>query len=109
MNRSTFSMFGLLFAVLLCVPANADTFTFTTLDDPSAAYSTNPCGISGNNIVGYYWGLQPKGSFTMGQPTRRLTTHWHWEDRELGHKEFQAAMSWGIMFSNQGPTQGFIT
>ena len=59
LNRLTFTMFCLLFAILLCVPANAQTFTFKTLDDPLAGknnfyWGTQAFGISGSNIVGRY-------------------------------------------------------
>ena len=55
MNRLTFTVFGISFAVLLCVPANAQTFTFRTLDDNNPyAVETYAYGISGNNVVGLF-------------------------------------------------------
>lgn len=108
MNRSTFSVFGLLFAVLLCVPANADTFTFTTLDDPSAAYSTNPCGISGNNIVGYYWGLEPQGFIYNGSTYTTINDPLALGGQGTWAQGISGSNVVGYYVPNQGPTQGFI-
>ena len=55
--RRSFVVLAVLFLVAICLracPAVADTFSFTTLDDPLGVNGTAATGISGNNIVGYY-------------------------------------------------------
>ena len=64
MNRFTFTVFGLLLAVLLWQPAIAGTFTFTTLDDPSTTLGTYLSNISGNTVVGAY--VSPASNAPVG-------------------------------------------
>jgi hypothetical protein len=53
MKRMSVVLFVGLLLCLFCFPVYADTYSFTTLNDPSATWGTYPFGIYDGNIVGY--------------------------------------------------------
>ena len=53
-TKNRLSVLTVLFGIgLSAIPAAAQ--TFTTIDDPLGTKGTYACGVSGSNVVGYYF------------------------------------------------------